>query len=140
MQRPTWQRSQAQAAELDAPKGMGLVAVGEGTVMRTADLAGCHPRIKRPPDPLQDDLFAKPVPLVMNVVSWRDAAAGVAMLPRMRQQQPERPRPTLRVIEGGHGQFIDAIKQLAEELRQIEQRLASAHEELGRLLALLLER
>ena len=112
------------------------MAVGEGTVMRTADLAGCHPRIKRPPDPLQGDLFAKPVPLVMNVVSWRDAAADVAKLPCMRQQ-PERPQPTLRLIEGGRGQLINDIKRLAEELHALEQRLSSAHEELGRLMALL---
>jgi hypothetical protein len=104
--------------------------------MRAANLVGWRPRIKRPADPRQGDLFVgKATQLVMNVVSWRDATADVAMLPCVRQ--PERSRPVLRVIEGGRTDLITDIKQLAEELRVLEQRLISAHEELGRLLALL---
>jgi hypothetical protein len=100
--------------------------------MRAADL-GWRPRIKRPADPRQGELFAgKATQLVINVVSWRDPAALLGM-----RQQPERSRPVLRVIEGGRTDLIADIKQLAEELRGIERRLASAHEEVGRLLALL---
>jgi hypothetical protein len=58
------------------------------------------------------------------------------MLTRMRQQ-PERSRPVLRVIEGGRTDLMTDIKRLAEELSELERRLASAREELGRLLALL---
>jgi hypothetical protein len=106
------------------------------TAMRAEDLAGWHPRIKRPADPRQGDLFAKPPPLVMNVVSWRHAPVDGAVLARTRQQ-PERSPPVLQVIEGGRSQVTADIQRLAEELREIEQRLADAHEELVRLQALL---
>jgi hypothetical protein len=45
------------------------------------------------------------------------------------------PRPPLRVIEGGRAQLIADIESVAENLRELEARLASAREELRRLLA-----
>ena len=45
------------------------------------------------------------------------------------------PRPPLRVIEGGRAQLIADIENVAESLRELEARLASAREELRRLLA-----
>jgi hypothetical protein len=45
------------------------------------------------------------------------------------------PRPPLRVIEGGRAQLIADIESVAENLRELEARLASTREELRRLLA-----
>jgi hypothetical protein len=47
----------------------------------------------------------------------------------------ERLRPTLRVVEGGRAERIANIESVAENLRDLEARLASAREELRRLLA-----
>ena len=52
-----------------------------------------------------------------------------------RSRRAERPRPPLRVIEGGRTQLIADIESVAEDLRELEVRLASGREELRRLLA-----
>jgi hypothetical protein len=88
----------------------------------------------------------KPQQPVMNIVSWRKAAAeavnaplSVAIVNRVRRQT-ERCRPTLRVVEGGRARLIADIERFAEELGALEQRLANAREETCRLLAALRER
>lgn len=88
----------------------------------------------------------KPPPPVMNIVSWRKAAAepvtassDVAIVIRMGQRT-ERRRPTLRVVEGGRAQLMADIESLGEELRELEQRLSHAREGTCRLLATLRER
>jgi len=44
-------------------------------------------------------------------------------------------QPTLRVIEGGYAQLVADIESAAENLRELEERLATAREELRHLLA-----
>jgi hypothetical protein len=56
------------------------------------------------------------------------------MMALLTDQRAERPRPPLRVIEGGRAQLIADIES-AESLRELEARLACAREELRRLLA-----
>jgi hypothetical protein len=43
----------------------------------------------------------------------------------------EQPRPALRVIEGGRAQLVANIERVADDLRELEQRLVSAREECG---------
>jgi hypothetical protein len=88
----------------------------------------------------------KPPQHVMNVVSWRMAAAeapnassDVAIVTPLRQRT-ERRRPMLRLVEGGRAQLIADIESLAEELRKLEQRLVNAREDTRRLLVMLRER
>jgi len=51
------------------------------------------------------------------------------------RQQTEPAPPALRVIEGGRTKRISAIEFAAEQLRELERELASAREDLRRLLA-----
>lgn len=54
----------------------------------------------------------------------------------MGQPRVERCRPALQVIEAGRDQMAAEIVHLAEKLRELEQALATAREELGRLALL----